>query len=227
MTMFVQDKHKAGILIVDDHPIVREGLRARISSQSDMEVCGEAADAGEALACVKKDPPDLALVDISLAQSSGLDLIIRLKARNPQIKVLVLSAHDDSLYAERALNAGAQGYISKSQAQAKVLDAIRLVLNGGCYLSPEMNRRLVGRAVGVRASASGSGTSAPLGELSNRELQVFQMVGQGQSTKTIAADLHLSPHTIDRHREKIKAKLGLKNGLELQRAALQWTLANP
>lgn len=222
--MFGLGKHKARILIVDDHPIVREGLRARISSQSDMEVCGEAADVKEALAAVQKDHPDLVLADISLGDSNGLDLIQRLKADGRKIRMLVLSAHDDSLYAERALKAGAHGYISKSQAQSNILNAVRVVLDGGCYLSAEMNRRLLDRAVGG-ARASGSASLAD--QLSDRELQVFQMIGRGLNSKTIAADLHLSPHTIDRHREKIKIKLGLKNALELQRTALQWTLANP
>lgn len=222
--MFGLGKHKARILIVDDHPIVREGLRARISSQSDMEVCGEAADVKEALAAVQKDHPDLVLADISLGDSNGLDLIQRLKADGRKIRMLVLSAHDDSLYAERALKAGAHGYISKSQAQSNILNAVRVVLDGGCYLSVEMNRRLLDRAVGG-ARASGSASLAD--QLSDRELQVFQMIGRGLNSKTIAADLHLSPHTIDRHREKIKIKLGLKNALELQRTALQWTLANP
>lgn len=217
-------RRKARILIVDDHPIVREGLRARFSSQSDMEVCGETASVMEAMAFVKQDEPDLVLADISLGDGNGLDLIQRLKAGSERVRMLVLSAHDESLYAERALKAGAHGYISKSQVQGNILQAVRVVLEGGCYLSPEMNRRLVGRAVG---GARASGSSSLADQLSNRELQIFQLIGQGQSTKTIAADLHLSPHTVDRHREKIKVKLGLKNALELQRTALQWTLANP
>lgn len=212
---------KARILIVDDHPIVREGLRARISSQNDMEVCGEAADVNGALLAVRELEPDLVIVDIALRESSGLDLIRQVNARHAGVRMLALSAHDDSLYAERALKAGAHGYISKGQAQSNVLQALRVVLEGGCYLSPQVNRFLIGRALGRGAQ----GASSVVSELSNRELQVFELIGRGRNTKSIATELHLSPHTIERHREKIKAKLGLKNALELQRAALQWALA--
>jgi DNA-binding NarL/FixJ family response regulator len=214
-------KAKARILIVDDHPIMREGLRMRISAQSDMEVCGEAATTAEALAWARKEPPDLVSVDISLGDDSGLDLIQRLKAQGYDSKILVLSAHDDALYAERALKAGAHGYIGKSEAQGNILNALRVVLAGGCYLNPKLNRQLIGRAVG----ASLRGPTTPTDALSNRELQVFQLIGQGLSSKAIAARLQLSPHTIDSHREKIKIKLSLNNALELQRAALQWMLA--
>lgn len=219
--MSAAHERKARILIVDDHPIVREGLRLRISSQRDMEVCGEAEDVKEALTLVRDTRPNLVLIDISLAHSSGLDLIGQLGARVPGVRMLALSAYDDSLYAERALKAGAHGYIGKSQAQGKILDALREVLGGGCYLSPLLNRQLIGRALGSR----NPGTSSMVGELTNRELQVFELIGRGRNTKAIGLELHLSPHTIDRHREKIKAKLGLDNALELQRAALQWALS--
>lgn len=214
-------KHKARILIVDDHPIVREGLRMRISSQSDMQVCGEADSVGEALARFKKELPDLVTVDISLGDGSGLDLIQRLKAERYPARILVLSAHDDSLYAERALKAGAHGYIGKSEAQSNILVALRTVLDGGCYLSPELNRQLIGRALGTTVPAP----TSPVDGLSNRELQVFQLIGEGLSGKAIATRLNLSSHTIDSHREKIKRKLGLNNAPELQRAAMQWALA--
>lgn len=212
---------KARILIVDDHPIVREGLCLRISSQSDMEVCGDAAGVAEALTRVRETSPDLVVVDIALGSGSGLDLIGKLRAQRSTTRMLVLSAHDDSLYAERALKAGAHGYISKSQAQSNILEALRTVLRGGTYLSPSLNRRLIGRALGNREPGSPSDVSA----LSNRELQVFELIGQGRNSKSIAAELRLSPHTIDRHRENIKAKLNLSNALELQRAAMRWMLA--
>lgn len=214
---------KTRILIVDDHPIVREGLRVRISSQHDMEVCGEAAGPDDALGSLKEAMPDLVIVDISLANGSGLDLIGRIKAGFPRIKMLVLSAHDDLLYAERAIRAGAHGYINKGEAQGKVLDALRTVRDGGRYLSPVVSRRLIGRALDERFLP---GTTSTVDQLSNRELQVFQLIGQGRSNKAIAEGLHLSHHTIDRHREKIKAKLGLSNSLELHRAAMEWTLTN-
>lgn len=213
---------RARILIVDDHPIVREGLRARIGLQHDMEVCGEAAEARDALRAAHELKPDLAIVDIALGDSSGLDLIRQLGARQPDLRMLALSAHDDSVYAERALKAGAHGYISKGQAQGSILHALRVVLEGGCYLNPELNRFLIARALGRSAPPA---TASMVGALSNRELQVFDLIGRGRNTKSIAAELHLSPHTIDRHRENIKAKLGLRNALELQRAALQWALA--
>lgn len=213
-------KLKARILIVDDHPIVREGLRMRISSQGDMQVCGEAASVSEALACIGQDPPDLVTVDISLGDGSGLELIQRLKTESYTARILVLSAHDDTLYAERALKAGAHGYIGKGEAQSNILNALRVVLDGGYYLSPGINRQLIGRALGTSAPGPASLVSA----LSNRELQVFKLIGEGVGGKAIAKKLNLSPHTIDSHREKIKRKLGLNNGLELQRAAMQWAL---
>lgn len=208
------------ILIVDDHPIVREGLRLRISSQSDMQVCGEAGTVEEALQCVQQLSPDLVTVDITLGTGSGLDLIQRLRTDGYAGRILVLSAHDDALYAERALKAGAHGYIGKSEAQSRVLIALRLVLDGGRYLSPEMNRRLVGRALGAS-----SRDASPVDVLSNRELQVFGLIGRGLNGKAIAAELQLSAHTVDSHRERIKSKLGLSNALELQTAAVRWALA--
>lgn len=218
----MSDAPQASILIVDDHPLVREGLWMRISSQRDLRVCGEAASVSEALELVRTEAPDLVTVDISLGEGgSGLDLIKRLKLYGYPGKILALSAHDDALYAERALKAGANGYISKGEAQSRTLDALRLVLDGGCYLSPTLNRQLIGRALGGAAP----GPTTPVDSLSNRELQVFQLIGQGLSGKAIAERLHLSPHTIDSHREKIKLKLGLHSGPELQRAAMQWSLA--
>lgn len=217
------DKPRFRILIVDDHPIVREGLRMRISSQSDMQVCGEAASVDEALACVRLAMPDLLTVDISLGTDSGLDLIQRLRTDGFTGKILVLSAYDERLYAERALVAGAQGYIGKSEAQSSILVALRVVLDGGRYLSPETSRHLVGRALGTAPNAI-----SPVNALSNRELQIFELIGRGINGKTIAQKLHLSPHTIDSHRERIKTKLGLHNAQELQRAAVQWSLrSNP
>lgn len=213
---------KVRILIVDDHPLVREGLWLRISSQRDMEVCGEAASVGEALVKVQREAPDVVTVDISLGEGgNGLDLIRRLKIQGYAGKILALSAHDDALYAERTLKAGANGYIRKSEAQSRTLEALRTVLGGKLYLSPSVSGQLIGRALG--GLAPGPGTD--LDRLSNRELEVFQLIGQGLSSRAIAARLHLSPHTIDSHREKIKLKLQLANGAELQRAALKWALS--
>jgi DNA-binding NarL/FixJ family response regulator len=208
------------ILIVDDHPLMREGLAARIAPQSDMEVCGEAASVSEALAQVKATSPDLVIVDIGLADSHGIDLIKDVKTRFPSVKMLVVSAYDESLYAERTLRAGAHGYINKREVQEKVVDAMRTVLDGQRYLSSRMTQRLVGQAIGSKDSTE----SDPIQRLSNRELEVFQLIGQGKTTGTIARQLHLSVHTIDSHREKIRHKLGVKNSAELMQRAVQWIL---
>lgn len=213
--------NRARILIVDDHPLVREGLRARISSQSDMEVCGDAGDIVTALALIEREKPDLVVIDISLERGNGLDLIVRLKQHACTARILVLSAYDDTLYAERSLKAGANGYINKGEARGKVLDALRIVLKGETYLTPALNGRLIGRALGRNERQSRSLVSP----LSNRELQVFEMIGRGRSVKSIAAELKLSSHTVNRHRENIKAKLNLADAPALQLAAMQWMLA--
>jgi DNA-binding NarL/FixJ family response regulator len=210
------------ILIVDDHPLMREGLAARIAPQSDMEVCGEAASVDEAIAQVKATNPDLIIVDIALAESHGIDLIKDVKARFPKIKMLVVSAHDESLYAERALRAGAHGYINKREVQEKVVDAMRSVLEGQRYLSAKMTQQLVGQAIGSKDSTE----SDPIQRLSDRELEIFHLIGQGKTTGAIARQLHRSVHTIDTHREKIRHKLGVKTGTELMQRAVQWVLEN-
>jgi DNA-binding NarL/FixJ family response regulator len=210
----------ARILIVDDHPMMREGLSVRISAQPDMRVCGEAADVDEALRQVQDVGPDLVIVDLSLRRGHGLDLIERIKAGHPAVKMLVVSQFEESLYAERSLRAGALGYINKRECQEDILLAIRQVLAGRRYVSPEMTAHLVARAIDGGVS---SGTD-PVERLSNRELEVFQLIGQGASTTSIARQLHVSVHTIESHREKIRDKLGLRNGAELARCAFQWVL---
>jgi len=215
-------KQTMKILIVDDHPLMREGLAARIGPQSDMTVCGEAASVDEAFAQVKATSPDLVIVDIALADSHGIDLIKDVKARFPSIKMLVISAYDESLYAERALRAGAHGYINKREVQEKVLDALRCVLDGQRYLSPRMTQKLVGQAIVGRDSTH----SDPVQRLSDRELEVFELIGQGKTTGAIAQQLLLSVHTIDTHREKLRHKLGVKNSAELMQRAVQWILEN-
>lgn len=212
----------ARILVVDDHPLVREGLAARIAMHRDMEICAEAASVDEALAQVKATAPDLVVVDIQLAESHGLDLIREIHARHPGVKMLVVSAFDESLYAERALRAGAHGYINKRELQDDVITAIRTVLGGQRYLSPKMTQQLVGQAIVGRSLDVGD----PIQRLSDRELEVFQLIGQGKTTGAIAGQLQLSVHTIDTHREKIRHKLGLKNSAELMQRAVQWVLEN-
>lgn len=210
------------VLIVDDHPLIREGLALRVSSQPDLEVCGEAASSNEALEQVKSTNPDLAIVDIQLVESSGIELIKEIKARFPSVKMLVVSAFDDSLYAERALRAGALGYLNKRLCQKSILEAVRVVLDGRRYVSEEMTQRLFSLAV----SGGELSLADPIQGLSDRELEVFQMIGQGLKSSAIANRLFLSVHTIDSHREKIRHKLGLKNGNELMQRAVQWVLNN-
>lgn len=222
MNKTLKPPKRVQILIVDDHPLVREGLNSRIAAQPDLEVCGEAEGVEEALEEFKARNPDLVLVDISLKNGHGLELIKQIKLHNPETKMLVVSAYDEAFYAERALRAGALGYISKQECRENVITAIRTVLDGHRYLSPQMTDQLLGLAVAGREL----GAASPVEKLTDRELEVYQLIGQAQTTSGIAKQLHLSPHTIDSHREKIKAKLGLKNGAELTRHALQWVLEN-
>jgi DNA-binding NarL/FixJ family response regulator len=207
------------IVIVDDHPLVRDGLAMRISLQEGLSVCGQASSAEEALTLVSQDPPDLAIVDIALKDSHGIDLIKQLHASYPQVKVLVVSGFDESLYAERALRSGARGYLHKQETSDKLIDAIRTVLQGDFFLSQTMMQRFLMQIIGSSEKRS-------LESLSDRELEVFRKIGQGLSSGVIAGQLHLSTHTIDTHRENIKRKLGAKNAAELNRMAVQWVLEN-
>lgn len=211
----------ARVLIVDDHPVVRRGLAELISDEPDLEVCGEASDAPDALRQVETRRPDVVVVDISLQSGNGIELIQQIKERDERIKTLVSSMHDESLFAERALRAGAMGYINKQEPTEKVIDAIREVLSGQVYLSARMANRLLQSVVGGETLEQD-----PIGSLSNRELEVFELIGQGLTTKKIAGRLHLSPKTIETHREKIKTKLNLSNSTELSRRAVQWVLEN-
>lgn len=206
------------ILIVDDHPLVREGLRARIGTQPDMEVCCESSTAAEGLTLVRQNRPDLAIVDLALKEGHGLDLIKMIRHAGLDTKILVISAYPESLFAERALRAGANGYINKQALQSRVLEAIRSVLRGELYLSSDLSRRLMTQAIENKGRGKGLAT------LTDRELQIFELIGRGESTKTIANQLNLSVHTIETHREKIRGKLGLRNGTELMLHAVQWQM---
>ena len=208
------------ISIVDDHPLVREGLAARISAQPDMEICGEADDLESAIGMIESTRPSLVIVDIALRDGHGIDLIKRIVAAGINTRMLVVSAYDESLFAERALRAGALGYINKQELQGKVVEALRTVLRGERYLSSEMTQRLIAQAIGSKAAAGG--TEA----LTDRELQIFQLVGRGKSTREIANELNVSVHTIDSHREHIRAKLDLRTGTELIQRAVQWHIEN-
>lgn len=210
------------ILLIDDHPLVREGLAARIDTQPDLAICGEAGTIAAALPLFKETTPDLTIIDIQLEDGNGIDLIKEIHGRWPRAKMLVVSAFDETLYAERALRAGALGYINKRELQGQVLEAIRTVLDGGRYLSEKMTQQLLSQAVNQKGDADQN----PIERLSDRELEVFQMIGNGMTTATIARQLHLSVHTIDTHREKLRHKLGAGNGAELMKLAVQWVLEN-
>ena len=211
-------KTKSRILLVDDHPIVRQGLSELIDNEKDLTICGTAEDMNKALEAIETLKPDLVLVDISLKGSNGIELLKNIKVRYPKMLVLMLSMHDESLYAVRALRSGASGYIMKQEATEKVLTAIRQVLRGEIYLSEKMEKKMMQQLVGGRAARTGS----PLEDLSDRELEVFNLIGQGHGTRQIAEELHLSIKTIESHRAHIKEKLNLKNATELVQYAIQW-----
>jgi len=208
------------VVIVDDHPLVRRGLAKLISDQSDLELIGEASDAGEAITLIADEKPDLVVIDISLSDMSGLELIKQVKARDPDVKMLVSSMHDESLYAERALRAGAMGYVNKSEAPDKVIDAIRTVLGGNMHLSSQMTDRMLRRV----AHGDDVTESTSIDTLSDRELEVFDLIGEALTTREIAERLHLSPKTVETYREHIKDKLNLKNSNELVQHAVTWKL---
>ena len=208
----------ARILIVDDHPLVRTGLAQLIGDCPDLEVCGEAGDMAEALRRVDELQPDLVVIDLSLAGGSGLDLIEHIKAREQGISMLVASMHDEALYAERVLAAGARGYVNKQEAQDRIIFAIRRVLGGKVYLSERMTERLLS---GIDESSS---AKRDIDTLSNRELQVFELIGQGVPTGRIAEQLNLSTKTIETHQAHIKKKLGLDSAHQLTQRAIRWVM---
>jgi DNA-binding NarL/FixJ family response regulator len=205
------------VLLVEDHPMFRERLALLISKREDMSVCGEANNVRDALALAESLHPDIAIVDITLRGSNGLDFLKDIKARGLNIPVLVLSMHDEAIYAERTLRAGARGYITKNEASSEVMAAIEQVLSGEVYLSREMTTRMLGRFGATKAEKPGDVTC-----LTDRELDVFQRIGRGQSARDIASDLRLGLTTVDTYRARIKEKLGLKNGTELQWRAMEW-----
>ena len=206
------------ILIVDDHPLVRTGFAQLIGDCPDLEVCGEAGDMAEALKQIDATSPDLAIIDFSLAGGSGLDLIEHIKSRGQDILMLVASMHDETLYAERVLAAGARGYINKQEAQDRIIQAIRQVLAGKVYLSQQMTERLLSGMVDNNSDRRDIDT------LSNRELQVFELIGRGVSTSQMAERLNLSTKTIETHQAHIKKKLGLGSAHELTQRAIRWVM---
>jgi len=212
------DSQKGRIFIVDDHPLVREWLATLINRQSDLMVCGDADNASDGLKLIATVKPHVAVVDISMQGGSGLELLKNIKAASPEVLVIVLSMHDEALYRERALRAGARGYVMKREATKRVLQAIRSVLGGKLYLSDNMAMLMAEKFVDGRPKTAGSVVE----RLSDRELEVFQLLGRGYSTRRIAEELHVSVKTIQAFCARIKEKLGLPSATELLRAATRW-----
>jgi DNA-binding NarL/FixJ family response regulator len=211
-------KNRMKVLLVDDHPIVRQGLAQLIQHEPDLVTCGEAESASEALDALAVTKPDIAIVDISLKKSSGLDLIKDMKQRSSRVPVLVLSMHDETLYAERALRAGARGYVMKQEAAQTVINAIHRVLSGHVYVSEKMAARMLDRVVGQKHED----VESPIDLLSDRELEVFRLIGEGCSTRQISQRLHVAVKTVETHRAHIKDKLKLGSASELVHQAILW-----
>ncbi len=214
-----RQKHK--IFIVDDHPMIRQGLTQLINQETDLTVCGEASDIRSSMDAVPACSPDVVIVDLSLGQESGIRLIEDLLLQCPSIKILVLSMHDESFYAERCFKAGAKGYIMKQEPPEKVLLAVKKVLKGELYLSDKLSSKLLHKFVSKNADVH----SSPVEWLSNRELEVFQLIGQGLKTRKIAEQLNLSIKTIETHMDHIKKKLNLSDSRTLIMQAVQWAMS--
>jgi len=206
------------ILLVDDHAIVREGFAEIINNKPDLQVCGQASAASRALEAVSRLRPDLVVVDLSLQGGSGLELIKQIKSLHPRLPMLVLSMHDEALYAERCLRAGALGYVMKQEEAGTVMQAVRSVLRGEVHVSKAVRGRMLHTLVGRQLAPDQSGIS----HLSDREIEIFQLIGEGRTTRQIAQKLHRSLSTVETHRAHIKEKLNLCNAVELMRAAVEW-----
>ena len=211
---------KRKVFVVDDHPIVREGLTLLINREVDLTVCGVAEEMHSALRTIEALKPDILIVDISLNGPDGLDLLKSIRTRDPGLPVLILSMHDEAIYAERALRAGANGYIMKQEATERVLVALRRILNREIYVSDRVANKMLRQYVG----ASSPTQRSPVDELSDRELEVLRLIGEGQSTRQIAESLHISVKTVESYQGHLKEKLGLKNSRELLQYAIQFTL---
>ena len=206
------------VFLVEDHPIFRRGLRDLLEEEEDLEVCGEAEDVGTALDGIGRSEPDVVLVDISLKGRSGLELVKTLNGTSPGLPILMISTHEENLYAERSLRAGARGYVMKHETADSIVSAVREVVAGRVWVSPRVASSLLSRSVGEALSP----TAPPEERLSDRELEVFALFGQGLTTKEVSDRLALSHKTIGTYRERIKEKLGLRNSAELLRHAVQW-----
>jgi DNA-binding NarL/FixJ family response regulator len=212
------NSHKSRLLLVDDHPVVLDGYKLMLNAQPDLEVCATAARAEDALEAVERERPDLVVTDLNMPGRGGLELIKDLAVLHPDLKVLVCSMHDEMLYAERALRAGAKGYLTKDSPGPVMIAAIRRVLDGGIYVSD----RLAARVLNAFAGARPRGSSSPLEKLSDREFEVFQLFGEGRTAKEIAAKLNLSPKTVSVHRDHIKEKMEFATSAEMIRQAVRW-----
>jgi DNA-binding NarL/FixJ family response regulator len=213
-----QQSEKRGIIVVDDHPLFRKGVVQMLSNEADLEVRAEAESSPAALDLMRRTPLDLAIVDIGLhGSANGIELTKSIKAEHPFLPVLVLSMHDESLYADRALRAGASGYLMKREALDSVITAVRTVLKGEIYVSTEMAKRMIADHVGV-----GGHARSDVEKLTDRELEVLQLIGEGKEVRDIAGQLHLSAKTVEAHRAHIKEKLGMNNAREVARFAVQW-----
>jgi len=217
-----QDKNiiRSRVFIVDDHPIVRQGLKLLIDQEPDLMVCGEAETADAVLPAIRQLQPAIAVIDLSLGHDSGIELIKNIRLQHPDLPLLVLSMHDESLYAERALRACAKGYIMKQEAPEKVIIAIRQVLQGAIYVSDAMKAKLLNKIIDSREKKS-----SPIELLSDRELQVFKLLGSGLGTRQVADSLHVSIKTVEAYRANIKEKLNLKGSAELVQHAIHWVLS--
>ena len=213
---------KSRVFIVDDHPLVREGLTNLMNGQNDLIVCGEAKNSAQAIDGIMKTRPDVALIDISLENESGLELVKQLAGQFREVALIVLSMHDEGLYAERALRAGARGYVMKHETSSSVLASIRRVLEGGVYIS----ERIINRMAMRLTLPGGAAATSPVERLSDRELEIFRLLGQGRTTSQIAEDLHLSLKTVQAYCARAKEKFGVTSLTELLRAAIQWDEAS-
>ncbi|HME05749.1 MAG TPA: response regulator transcription factor [Bryobacteraceae bacterium] len=216
----MRDRTRSTVFIVDDHPIVRQGLALLINREPDLAVCGDAEEANSALRLIAATKPDLVIVDLSLTGPDGLELLKSLRARKPDLPVLILSMLDESLYAERALRAGANGYIMKQEATEKVLVAIRRILDGEVYVSDRMANKMLHRFVGDAPP----GDRSPVAGLTDRELEIFRLIGDGHGTRQIAEELHISVKTVETYQAHLKEKLMVKNSRELLQRAIEWTV---
>jgi len=208
------------VLVVDDHPLMRQGLALLINQQQDMQVCGEAEEAQAAMHAIAQLRPDIMILDISLSGPDGLELLKNIRASNPDLPVLILSMHDEAIYAERSLRARANGYIMKQEATEKVLVAVRRILNGEVYLSERMSNKMLQQYIGGAPSM----IQSRIASLSDRELEVFRLIGEGRATREIAEELHLSIKTVETYQAHIKEKLSLRSGRELIQHAIQWKI---